>query len=791
MCRSKTCILTPFLIMILCGLAWLTTADPAGAADAKSRGAQIYAKLCASCHGKTGRGVKGEYSKPLMGEMYVPQLTRYIQKEMPEDKPEQCSGEDAKQVAQYIYDAFYSPVAAARHRPPRIELSRLTVRQYRNALADLIGSFRPTSQIDDQRGLKGEYYKSRAIGRNRIIQRIDPQIRFDLGPKFDQRAKFDPKGFSVRWTGSLLPHETGRYEFVIRTDQSMRFWVNDPRNPKIDAYVRSGKKNEHRASMFLVGGRAYPIALEFSSYRQGVGNSDKRKGDVKIVPAFIEMHWKLPNGTEQLIPARHLSPKPAQKVYVADTPFPPDDSSVGYVRGSSISKAWDDATTQAAITAAGYVAENIRELTGARFTDGDAKKKLIDFCAKFTERAFRRPLNNDQRKLYIERQFAEAPNLESAIKRVVIMTLKSPRFLYSGGGDKNPDAYGIASRLSFALWDSLPDRKLLDAAKSGKLKTRKQIADQAQRMINDSRTRAKIRQFLYHWLEIEHVTEVAKDPKRYPEFDPQLALDLRASLDMFLDDVVWGDQSDFRQLLVSDELYVNGRLAKYYGMNLPADAPFKKLKVAKGQRAGVLTHPYLMARFAYLDGSSPIHRGVFVVRSVLGRTLRPPPMAIAPTDADLNPKMTTRQRFAAQTQARTCQSCHRMINSLGFALEHYDAVGRFRKKEKNQPIDASGFYESATGKKWSFNGAAEMAGFLAKSEQTHGAFVLQLFHHLVKQPIYAYGPKTPATLRQAFVNHKFNIRKLMVDIAVTSAMPDSGKSAAADDPRRHALTRKE
>ena len=129
---------------------------------------------------------------------------------------------------------------------------------------------------------------------------------------------------------------------------------------------------------------------------------------------------------------------------------------------------------------------------------------------------------------------------------------------------------------------------------------------------------------------------------------------------------------------------------------------FQQVTTDPGRFAGILTHPYLMARFAYHKSSSPIHRGVFVVRSLLGRFLKPPPIAVAPADEGMNPNLTTRQRVAQQTNEPTCQTCHGMINALGFTFEHYDAVGKFRSAEKDQPIDASGHYQDLEGQQVEF-----------------------------------------------------------------------------------------
>jgi hypothetical protein len=354
------------------------------------------------------------------------------------------------------------------------------------------------------------------------------------------------------------------------------------------------------------------------------------------------------------------------------------------------------------------------------------------------------------------------------------LVLKSPRFVYREVGNGRPDGYDVASRLAFGLWDSLPDQNLLDAAAAGQLGTREQVVRQARRMVVDSRARSKLREFLLHWLKVDQNAGIVKDRKLFPQFDEGVASDLRTSLDLFLDDVIESESADFRQLLRADYLYLNGRLAQFYGASLKADAPFQKVCLDSPERAGVLTHPYLMASFAYTGASSPIHRGVFVARSVLGRVLRPPPEAIAPLAADLHPSLTTRERVTIQTKPESCQSCHGMINPLGFTLERFDAVGRYRTDEKGRPIDAMGSYETRAGELVKFDGVRAIAAFLADSEEAHNAFIQQLFHHLVKQPIHAFGYQELSNLRRFFAAHDFNIRELSVEVMATSALTPRG-----------------
>lgn len=773
-------------ILVIAVVAWVGRSVSAN--ETARNGKQVYRELCVRCHGDSGQGVEEQFTKPLVGDKSVAQLVTFIEKRMPEDAPQKCVGEDARRVARYIYDAFYSPLAQARRKAARIELSRLTVRQYRNAVADLVGSFRDPPRRTQRQGLSGRYYNRERPGRRPDLERTDAQVRFQFGPSNLPPEPLDKiKGFSVRWEGSIIAPDTGQYEVVVRTNHGARLWLNEREKPLIDAWVQSGDETRHTASMFLLGGRAYPIRLEFSSRQQGV--DDKKKYEDKPREAFIELRFKPPHGVEQVVPSRLLMPEPAPELFVVTTPFPPDDQSTGYVRGTSISEAWNNAATAAAIETAHYVTDHLAEFAGRRANEADAAQRFRTFCGQFLERAFRRPLSNELKSLYIDRQFAEAPDLETAVKRVVMLTLMSPRFLYLDPGGEATDSYIVASRLSFTLWDSLPDARLLEAAAAGRLTSPHEIAQQAARMIEDPRTRSKLREFLHTWLKLEEHGDLAKDKTKYPEFDGQLVADLRTSLELFLDDVVWNNHGDFRDLLRSDKLYVNGRLAAYYGYDLPADAPFQEVKSKHAQRVGVLSHPYLMAAFAYTDSSSPIHRGVFLIRSVLGRTLRPPPQAFTPVPPALHPDMTTRERVAMQTKSETCQACHGMINSVGFTLEHFDAVGRFRETEQGKPIDASGAYQLLSGKTQTFRDARDLAEFFAESPETHHAFVVQLFHHLVKQPVEAYGTDVSAGLQRTFAEQNYSIPKLMAEIAERAALVGLEQKANASSSDSSTVSR--
>jgi len=768
------------MLMGLCPVA----SPSLGATKKASAGEAIYGAECARCHGRKGEGVKGKYDDGLHGDWAIEKLIRYIDKNMPEDDPDKCNGPEAEAVARYIYDAFYSREARARNHPPRVELVRLTNRQYVNTIADLIKSFTGSdAPVGNERGLQARYYGSRNLREGREeLERVDRQVDFDFGEGRPEPTPEGTNGFSIQWRGALLAEETGDYEFILKTPNGARLWLNDNETPLIDAWVASGERNEHKAAIRLLGGRAYPLKLDFFKFK------DKA--------ASISLQWKPPRGVQETIPARSLSPARVTPTFVVMTPFPPDDSSVGYERGVSVSKAWDEAATQAAIDVANYLVKQLEPPPDSERGNrrrGEAERRaetnnalrllasvvtnratrLESFCSEFVATAFRRPLTDDQKRMFVSSQFKNAANAEEAIKRVVLLALKSPRFLYLGLEGAHPDDHEAAARLSFGLWDSLPDTELMKIAAERRLHTREQVTQQVQRMLADPRARAKVRYFLQHWLQMEHVENLSKDDKLFPGFTAEIIADLRTSLNLFLDDVVWSATSDYRRLLLDDDLFVNDRLAKFYGVDIPQSGTtddFVKVSLDPKQRSGVLTHPYLLAAFSYPKSTSPIHRGVFLTRNIVGRALKPPPMAVEFDDAKFAPNMTMREKVAELTRSQACQGCHSVINPLGFSLEYYDAVGRFRTHDRDRPIDTVSDYTTDEGRTVRLKGARDVAEFAARSEQAQNAFIEQLFHSIVKQPMLAYGRDVPDRLRRAFAASGFNIQKLAVEIATLSAL---------------------
>ena len=751
-------------------------------------GEVVYRQDCARCHGPQGEGVAGKYDETLHGEQSVDALARYIHRTMPDDRKEKTPEAEARAVAEFIHGAFYSPEARAKNTPARVELVRLTQRRYRESVSDLLSGFTPVRQASKPGGLQAEYFQSNGMNKKdkSVLKRVDPTVRFDFGPGSPTEG-ITADQFSIAWSGSLLAHDSGEYQFRVTTPNGARLYVNtdlaagdsnrrDDSDAKrevalVDLWVSSGGQERHgTGSVYLLGGRSYPLRLDYFKFKEKT--------------AAIRLEWKPPQGPWTPIPASVLSPEPSTATPVIATPFPADDASLGYERGSSVSKDWWRAITRAGTETSELVAGRIRRLADipANVTNrAELSRRMQDFCARFAERAFRRPLDANLRQRTVDAWFQPGIALEDSVKRSVLATLTSPRFLYPES-DGLRDGHAVATRLALVLWDSIPDEALRQAAGRGELDTPEQVRAQATRMIRDPRAKAKLRGFFDHWLDTSEADEIAKDPKAYPGFDAALVQDLRTSLNHFVDSVVWSEASDYRQLLLSDELHLNAALRRYYGVEKNGRSPgaaesaaeagtdaFIPVRFDPEQRAGVLTHPFLLSAHSYYRSSSPIHRGVFVARKVLGRFLKPPPMAIEFMDDRFDPSLTMREKVTQLTEKPQCMGCHATINPLGFSLEQFDAAGRFRLEDNKKPIDATAEYQTADGRTLLLRGPRDVARHAAESPDARRGFVRQLFQHTVQQAPSAYGTDALEKLDSTFERSGCNIRGLMVEIAVHTA----------------------
>lgn len=762
-----------------------------------AKGEQVWKQSCVDCHGEQGEGVEGAYEKALVGDDSVGQLTEVITETMPKGEPEACAGDDALAVAAWIHHSFYSEAARLRNRPAKLVLVHLTGNQLRQSLADLYGRFHGSPGREEEHGLLATYFDGAGFKKENLeIERVDPFLNFDWG-KQSPGEGVNPEAYAIRWRAGLKVDETGRYEIIMRSTAAFKLSFGRRGRMLIDNYVQSGDKTEFRKSLTLLAGRVYPLQIDLY----------QRKRKTEQPPVEVSLSWVAPHGVEQIIPQRHLLAASPPATFALQTRLPADDRSYGYDRGLAVDRAWDESTTLAAVEfAATAVSELWPDYQNRHKNDANENRALLRaFITQIAEVAFRGPLDEQERKFYIDDQIDATQDDALAIKRCLLTILKSPRFLYPELDRDRSASRQAANRLALTLFDSLPaDKFLIEAADNNQLETEEQIRQMARRMVTDYRCEGKTREMLFEWLNLEHIGDIAKNSEQFPEFDQALAADLRTSMSALLDDAVIDADGDFRQLFDAGWVYTNSRIADFYGeawatdavetpatdagedetlqsftgllstsalVKRPAKAPYDR---------GVLSHPYLMSGLAYSDTTSPIHRGVFLIRYLLGRTLQPPQAAFTPLSPDLHPDLTTRERVALQTGSEACQVCHSKINPLGFTLESLDAVGRFRQAEGDKPIDASGSYVDRSGATVTFNGPADLAQYLKESDDAHRAFVSRAFQHFVKQPIAAYGPEQLDDLIEKFRAGNFSLHNLLVEIAVIAATPPASTTPASN-----------
>ncbi|MEM9192690.1 MAG: DUF1588 domain-containing protein [Myxococcota bacterium] len=339
-----------------------------------------------------------------------------------------------------------------------------------------------------------------------------------------------------------------------------------------------------------------------------------------------------------------------------------------------------DAVEEAAAEAAPVVAAQCGEGCAAVLLDGAAK------------RLFRRPLTGDVRARFqaLYDIGAEEGDHARGVRFLIEGLLQSPRFLYqveTTGPDGRLDGYSLAARLAFALWGSAPDDALLWAAENGELVTAAGVRHWAQYAINDPRFDHGLEEFVLQWLELEKLDDVAERPD-IEALGPATRAALRHEpIAYFIQHTRSG--STLGELLTSTETAADPELAAIYGADiLRTEGSVSVLDPTR--RSGILTLPGIQAALAHAESTSPSLRGRAILAQLLCTPPPPPPPGVVPSLPPPVPGATTRQRLEAHFNEPTCAGCHRPMDGMGFAFEHYDWLGRYRTMDGEHPVDATG-----------------------------------------------------------------------------------------------------
>jgi hypothetical protein len=409
------------------------------------------------------------------------------------------------------------------------------------------------------------------------------------------------------------------------------------------------------------------------------------------------------------------------------------------------------------------------------------------FVRSFGMRAFRRPLTDAELRRY-KAVFAKGQSrggdFLSGAQLAIEAMLQSPKFLFRAEGS---GTYAVASRLSYFLWDTMPDEALFGAAASGQLSTKAGVDKAVERMMMDGRAREALNEFASQWLRFDLAQTAVKDRTLYPQFSPELAAAMTEETRRLIADLVWNDRS-FMDVFTAPYTYVNSDLAALYGIPAPAN-DFDRVPLPDTSgRAGILGHGTFLAQTSKPGETSPTVRGYFVREHFFCHQVPDPPPG---TNSNLPPltedrPQTNRDRLTEHLINRSCSGCHSLMDPIGFGFEKFDAIGKRREKHtikffpdrraKDQTpkvvtldLDTSGKVSGLANA--DFRTPVELGRILSNSADCQTCIVKQLFR-------YAYGrretdadKKVIADATAAFRDSQFRLKVLIMFLARSLALP--------------------
>ncbi len=458
--------------------------------------------------------------------------------------------------------------------------------------------------------------------------------------------------------------------------------------------------------------------------------------------------------------------------------FPPDETVAGFesnniapVTELLVQRYMDAAEELAARAAAKF--DTLAPCADAAAPEACAS----DFIERFGRLVYRRPLEakEQQALLSVYRDKAAQAGYAAGIQLTLEVMLQSPQFLYrlepqdgAGASARALTGYELATRLSYFVWASTPDRQLLDEAAQGRLSEPADVERAMRRLLADARAKDGVRSFHRQWLGLRELETESKDNQLSPSFTPELKAAMIEETLRFAAHTVFEDGDTVSKLFRSKQSFINAPLATLYGASAPGEG-FALVDLPADQRSGVLTHASVLSVHANANQTSPILRGKFVREKFLCQEIPPPPANVNITPPKVDPKLTTKQRFEQHRTDRSCSGCHQMMDPIGFGFEHYDAIGAYRTVDGAFPVDAVGELTVTKDANGAFNGAVELGAKLAASEQVRRCVATQWFRFALGRGEVDDDADSLAAAYEAFARKGFDVRELMVAIAMSHA----------------------
>ncbi len=416
------------------------------------------------------------------------------------------------------------------------------------------------------------------------------------------------------------------------------------------------------------------------------------------------------------------------------------------------------------------------ESRGKIFVCGHPRGSHVAGCARrivtnLAHRAFRRPVTPVEATRFVD-LFRKARRMGDSFDEGIVVALQAilvaPDFLFrieqdraTAGSVAAISQYELATRLSYFLWASMPDETLLARAKAGVLTQPAVLEAEVRRMLHDERSRTLVREFGGQWLQFRALENVKPDVDKFPDFDPYLRMSMQEETERFFHRIVREDRS-ILEFLDAKYSYVNERLARHYGIPGVRGPGFQLVTLTDPNRGGVLTHGSVLTVSSYSTRTSPVLRGKWVLDTLLDAPPPDPPPDVPSIDeTGAGGAMSMRQQLETHRANPTCAACHRRMDPLGFGLENYDAIGKWRELDGSFPIDAAGLLPDGR----SFSGPADLTRILSSEHEAFAkALASKMLTYALGRGLEPYDRRTVRMIARRLPHHEYKFSGLVMEI---------------------------
>ncbi|MBA3698526.1 MAG: DUF1592 domain-containing protein [Planctomycetes bacterium] len=743
---------------------------------------------CYGCHGEQKQkgdlnlqvyrtGAAADKARKVWKEAFD-QLTS---REMPPEKEKQPSDAERAKITAWIKSIS---VGDAKD-PGRVTVRRLNRLEYNNTIRDLVGiDFKPADDfpdddvgngfdnIGDVLSLPPLLMEKYLIAADQILERAivldPPDIDVDLTTweyVVDGKVKDKP---------APDPEAKGKVEGITITEAGeLRGLVAIPVSGKYSLKIRAASE---------------PVGTEPA--QMGVKIDNKMVADTKVTPkkpAPVSLTIDAPRGlhvmsisfmnpfseSPEAEPAKDAKPAiPGQK------PKKPTVPRVRFLQLVSLEMKGPRQGTQTPAHRAIFIARPDPKNKDIAASERDAAKQIL---AAFATRAYRRPVSDVQLDRLMTLYDVSAKNgqvFQDRVRLGLKGVLVSPSFLFRVEPDRPTkdtngvyalDSYEIASRLSYFLWSTMPDVALFDLAKQDKLKDPAVIRTEVARMLKDPKARALVDSFASQWLQLRKIETIAPDTKVFPEFTPEIRKAMYDESMSYVEAIMREDRSVL-ELIDSDYTYLNDKLAKLYGIPGVVGNQFRKVQLTDRNRGGLLGQGAVLAITSMPGRTSPVKRGKWVMEEILGDPPPPPPPLVESLEKQAEDhaevaKLSLRERMEKHRADPTCNSCHKVMDAIGFGLENFDALGRWRDKDEGGSLlDTAGKMPSGV----SFRNPVELKKiFMDAKDQFTGNMAEKMLTYALGRGVEHFDDPTIEHIVATMGKNEYRFSVLVAEVATS------------------------